>query len=340
MNTMPLVQIHGIDDVRIDDVAIPDVGKTDVLVRVSACGICGSDLGYIAQGGILTPPGVPMPLGHEFSGAIESVGAAVHNLHPGQRVTVNPMAAGSAIGNGGLEGALAPLVLVRDVVGCADAVLLLPDEITDDQGALIEPLSVAMHGVNQSGLQPGQKVLVMGAGPIGLCAVIVLKYFGIDDIVVVDQSDTRLALAKQLGARAIVHASRDNLAEMLSDAHGTLDLMGMPMPATNAFIEATGVGAVLEQVIELSGPGASITVLGVHKAPITLDPLVLLIKELHITGSMAYPVEFPVVVEMLMSGKVDVSALITHRFDLADFMQALAVARDPQQAAKVLVTMG
>ena len=90
MSTMPLVQIHGVDDVRIDTVECPIVGPNDALVRVAACGICGSDLGYISTGG-LTAPGVPMPLGHEFSGTIESLGEKVRHLRVGQRVTVNPM---------------------------------------------------------------------------------------------------------------------------------------------------------------------------------------------------------------------------------------------------------
>jgi 2-desacetyl-2-hydroxyethyl bacteriochlorophyllide A dehydrogenase len=338
MSTMPLIQIHGVDDVRIDKVECPVAGPDDILLRVAACGICGSDLGYIAMGGI-TAPDVPMPLGHEFSGTVESVGENVKHLQTGQRVTVNPMVNNHSIGNGGSEGAFAPLLLVKDVVSYPDTALPLPDGLSFEQGALIEPLAVAMHGVNQSGVQAGQSVLILGAGPIGLCAVVVLKYFGIDDIVIADQSSSRLQLAQQLGARSICNVLEQDLADVLKRAHGEAELMGMPLPATDVYIEATGVGAVLEQAIELSRPGASVVVLGVHKAPIQLDPLVLIIKELHLTGSLAYPTEFPVVIEMLMSGKVDVTALISHRFALEDFMEALAVARDPQRAAKVMVTM-
>ena len=88
MSTMPLIQIHGVDDVRIDTVECPVAGPDDILLRVAACGICGSDLGYISMGGI-TAPDVPMPLGHEFSGTVESVGENVMHLQPGHRVTVN-----------------------------------------------------------------------------------------------------------------------------------------------------------------------------------------------------------------------------------------------------------
>lgn len=336
MTTMPLVQIHGVDDVRLDEVARPQPGPRDVLVKVVSCGICGSDLGYIAQGG-LTPPGVPMPLGHELAGNIEQVGAEVRGLKPGQRVTVNPMAGGQSIGNGGGEGGFAPLLLVKDVVANPDAILALPDALDYDQGALVEPLAVAMHGINRAAVEAGESVVVLGAGPIGLCAVVGLRDRGVDNIVVVDQSPRRLQIARSLGASTVCQAGEQDLEQCLRQAHGEADLMGMPMPATRVYIEATGVGAVLQQAIAVAGPGARIVVLGVHKAPIEMDPLQLLFKELKLIGSMAYPEEFPQVIDMLASGRVDVRPLVTHHFPLEHFMDALEAARDTQRAAKVMI---
>ena len=338
MKTMPLVQIHGVDDVRIDRVDVPEPGPNDALIKVAACGICGSDLGYIAQGG-LTAPGVPMPLGHELSGTVAALGENVSQLAVGQAVTVNPMANGHAIGNGGSEGAFAPWLQVKDVANFPEAILPLPDGMSFDQAALIEPLSVAMHGVHQSGIEPGQTALVMGAGPIGLCAVVVLKYYGVERIVVADRSARRLDVALQLGAEVVCNVSESNLENCLREAHGEAAVMGMPVAATDVYIEATGVGAVLEQAIGLAREGATIVVVGVHKAPIELHPLTLLIKELRLVGSMAYPSEFPQVIDMLQGGAVDIAPLISHRFELKDFHRALAVARDPELAAKVMITM-
>jgi 2-desacetyl-2-hydroxyethyl bacteriochlorophyllide A dehydrogenase len=338
MASMSLVQIHGVDDVRLDTVESPVAGPDDVLVRVAACGICGSDLGYIAQGG-LTPPGVPMPLGHELAGTVESVGSQVDHLQVGQRVAVNPMANGHSIGNGGGEGGFAPRLLVRDVNSSPDAVLPLPDSMSFDEGALVEPFAVAMHGVNQSGVQQGQSILVAGAGPIGLCVVAVLRYRGVENILVADPSSQRLDLAAQLGAKTLCNVADQSLEDCLRTAHGESDVMGMPVPATDVYIEATGVGAVLEQLMNISRVGAKVVVVGVHKKPIELHPVNLLIRELHLIGSMAYPTEFPDVIEMLSSGKVDVSPLISHHFELEDFMTALELARDPQRAAKVMITM-
>jgi threonine dehydrogenase-like Zn-dependent dehydrogenase len=331
---MPLVQVHDIGDVRVDEVACPDPGPGDVLVRVAACGICGSDLSYIAQGGL---GATPMPLGHELAGTIDKIGNQVRGLAPGQRVTVNPMANGHAIGNGGPEGGFAPLLLVKDVDASPAAVLPLPDAIGFEQGALIEPMSVAMHGVRQSGVMEGQSVLVFGAGPIGLCTVIVLRHLGVERIAIADRSDYRLKLAGELGAAVTINTGREDPATILHREHGEADVMGMPVPATDVYIEATGVGAVLEQAIAMACQGATIAVVGVHKAPIELHPIDLLTRELHLVGAMAYPEEFPLVIEMLQRGGIKLDGLISHRFSLTDFHAGLAVARQPERAAKVIV---
>lgn len=338
MPTMNQVRIHGVDDVRIDPVPVPQAGPDDVVVDVAACGICGSDLGYIAMGG-LTPPGQPMPLGHELAGIVAQRGANVAHLQPGQRVVVNPTINGTDIGNGGPEGGFAPQLLVTAVAQHPDAVLPLPDTLSFHQGALVEPLAVATHGINQGSARPGDKVLVFGAGPIGLCTVIALRYRGIDNIVVADQSSQRLALARQLGANVTCQVPRQDLMPLLQEQQGGGSHYGMPIAGTDLLIEATGVGAVLEQCISLARPGARVVVVGVHKAPIPINPLDLLMKELHLIGSMAYPSEFPEVIAMLASGRVDTSALISHQFELADFATALQTARDREAAAKVMINI-
>ncbi len=338
MQSMPLVQVHAVDDVRLDKVAIPSVSADDVLVKVACCGICGSDLGYIAMGG-LTAPGQPMPLGHELAGVVAELGDNVSHLQRGQRVVVNPVANGTDIGNGGPEGGFAPLLLVSNVAAHPQAVLPIPDNISFDEGALVEPLAVAMHAVNQSGIRAGQTAAILGAGPIGLCALVVLRYLGIDNIVVADRSPRRLSVAEQLGARPC-NIEQEDIGAVLQQQHGESVHYGMAVAATDVYIEATGVGKVLEQAISLARPGTTIVVVGVHKQPIQLNPLDLLMKELRLVGSMAYPAEFPSVIEMLASEQVDVSPLISHHFPLADFLEALAVASDPMAATKVMVNLG
>lgn len=336
--TMPLVQIHGVDEVRVDTVPQPTCGADDVIIRVANCGICGSDLGYIAMGGLLGP-GVPMPLGHELSGEVIECGAAVSeagNISLGQQVVVNPEANGNRIGNSGPEGGFAPLLLVRGVSKAPEAVLPIPAHFSAEQGALVEPLSVSMHAVHQGRAGPGDKVVIFGAGPIGLGAVMVLRYYGVSDVAVVDVNPERLAQAAALGAVAINSAEQD-VAEALIAAHGAAEFFGMPIPASSVYIEATGVGAVFEQIAQLAATAARIVVLGVHKAPVSLDLVSVLVKELEIIGSMAYPSEFPQVIEMLASGKVEAERLISHRFPLSEFHEALKTAQSEPSAMKVMV---
>jgi threonine dehydrogenase-like Zn-dependent dehydrogenase len=241
-----------------------------------------------------------------------------------------------SIGNGGSQGGFAPYLLVADAARHEDAVLKLPAGLGPEQAAMVEPLSVAMHGCNQGQAQPGDKVVIFGAGPIGLCALTCLRYLGVDDIVVVDLSDFRLERANELGATTF-NATGQDLAAFLIDRHGAADVIGMPVPATDLYLEATGAGPVFEQIPDLARTGARIVVLGVHKQPVQFDLVNLLLRELNIVGSMAYPNEFPQVIEMLCSGLVDTAALVSHRFPLSQFPVALAQARDAQNAVKVLV---
>lgn len=330
------VNIHAPGSFSLDEVAAPVPGERDVVVDVAACGICGSDLGYVAMGG-LTGPGVPMPLGHELAGTISAVGAAVTGVEVGQRVVVNPMGAGNQIGNGGPEGGFAPQLLVRNAAA-GDALLALPDALSFEQGALVEPLSVATHGINQADLKPDSRVVVLGAGPIGLAAVAVLKYRGLRDVAIVDLSEQRLERARALGADHTLAGGRP-LASLLGDIHGSVEFFGMPVPATDVYIEATGARPVVEDVLQSIRPGGTLVVLGLHKEPVSLDLVNLLAREITIKGSMAYPTEFPEAIDMLASGRVDLSPMISHRFSLDRFDEAFATASDPVRAAKVMVTM-
>ncbi|MEH6593439.1 MAG: zinc-binding dehydrogenase [Halioglobus sp.] len=335
MSDIPQVVIHGVNEVAIDEVTAPHAGPDDVIINVEQCGICGSDLGYIAMGGLLGP-GVPMRLGHELSGTVVAAGINVHHVAPGDRVVMNPEGNGNRIGNSGSEGGFTPLLLVRGAAKDEQSVVRLPDSLSFEQGAMVEPLSVSMHGVHQGKVTDQDRIVIFGAGPIGLGVVLVAQYYGVQDIVVVDLSEHRLAVARALGATTFKADSGD-LSAFLIDQYGSSEVMGMPMPAVDVYFEATGVGGVFQQIVGMAQTGARVVVVGVHKAPVELDLVNLLIRELHISGSMAYPTEFPQVIAMLMSGQVDPSPLISHRFPLSEFPSALATAQDQGQAIKVLV---
>ena len=158
---MKRVELHGPEDVRLVEIAEPAPGPRDAVVRVEACGICGSDLGYIKIGGLAGPSGEPMPLGHELAGVVESVGAEVTGVAAGTRVAVNPLGGGVSIGNGGTEGGFAPRLLVRNAAD-GKSLFEIPDSMPFEVGALAEPLGVGMNAVDKTGARPGEKVVALG----------------------------------------------------------------------------------------------------------------------------------------------------------------------------------
>jgi len=333
---MKRAQIHGPGDVRLDEVATPEPGPRDVVVRVEACGICGSDLGYVKLGGLAGPTQEPMPLGHELAGVIETLGAEVEGPAPGTRVVVHPTAGGNMIGNGGKEGAFAPHLLVR---GAADGGRLfeIPAGLPADVAALAEPLGVGMNAVDQSEAAAGEKVVVFGAGPIGLAATAVLADRGVDDVIVVDLSETRLDLAAKLGARETLQPERDDVWKRIRELHGTSPVMGAPMAGSDAYIECSGAARVIGEILGNAKAKARLSVVALHRQEVPVSFLLVMIKELTIRGAMEYPERFEAMLELLE--RRDLSAMISHRFPLERFDEAFATAQDPQAGGKVIVEM-
>lgn len=331
---MQQVNIHAPGRVELDEVPEPVPGPRDAVVRVSACGICGSDLGYIKLGGLAGPTDRPMPIGHEFSGIVEAVGSDVANISVGSRVVVNPMSNDNQIGNGSGEGAFAPLVLVPNAAD-GSSVFEIPDDLPMEIAALTEPLSVGLQGVDRARPVAGEKAVVFGAGPIGLCAVASLRFRGVEDIIAVDLSSRRLDIARKLGARATLNPSQDDVWKGIRDLHGTSPLFGAPMAGSDIYIEASGAGVVIEEVLANAKTDARLSVVGLHRTPISVNFLLVMMKSMSIVGSMAYPDDWSEAIEILT--RADLSPMITHQFSLDDFHKALAVAQSADVGAKVMI---
>jgi (R,R)-butanediol dehydrogenase/meso-butanediol dehydrogenase/diacetyl reductase len=328
--------VHGPGDLRLGNVQPPHAGPRDVVIRVATAGICGSDLGYTAVGGLAGPTDQPMPLGHELSGTIVEFGEEVQGFASGDRVVLNPLF--NMIGNGGPEGGFAELLLVRDVVSQPASLLRLPEHISFDVGALVEPLSVSLHAINRGEIKPGEKVAIYGAGPIGLGTIVALRRRGVDDIVVFDLSSFRRGRALKLGARAAIDPREQSPFEALGHLHGSTVLWGIaPAVCTDIFIEASGAPDLICEIIGYARFGARLVVVSVQKKPVEINFQILLGKEMSITTAMGYPAEFPDVLAMLSSGDIDVEPMVSHRFKGTDFMAAFATASRPDAAAKVLV---
>ena len=334
---MRLVNLHGPDDVRIDDVPDPSSGPRDAVIRVASCGICGTDLRYVRLGGLAGPMDRPMPLGHELSGVVETVGEEVAGLRPGTRVVLNPTACGNMIGNGGAEGGFATKLLVRDAAAGA-SLFSIPDELPADVAALTEPLGVGMNAVDRCEAAPREKVVVFGAGPIGLAAVATLHDRGVEDVIAVDLSPRRLEIAAALGARATVDASQEEPWQRIRALHGEESLLGAPMAASDAYIEASGAAPVIPEILQHARGGARLAVVALHNEPVPVNFLLVMMKQLTIRGAMEYPEDYTQAIDLL--SRRDLSPMISHRFPLERFHEALAIARDPRAGGKVLIEVG
>ena len=323
--------------VSLDPVPLPACGPRDVIVDVHACGLGGSDLSYIRMGGLAGPNGEPMPLGHEFAGVVREVGAEVSGVAVGQRVVVHPGDDDlGRIGNGAPEGGLADAVVVREAAR-GDRLYPVPDGMPLEVAALAEPVAVGMHAVEQADAARGDRVAVFGCGPIGLAAIAALADRGLTDIVGIDLSATRRALAGTLGASATIDPAQQSPWRELARIHGEVPLTYGTAPATEVFIEASGSDRVLTGIIDRARRGARVSVVALHYAPVPVNFINVLMKELTIRGSMEYPERFADAIELL--ARRDLSALITDRFALADVGSAAEFLEASRECGKVMVQM-
>jgi 2-desacetyl-2-hydroxyethyl bacteriochlorophyllide A dehydrogenase len=335
---MRVLNIHGVGDVRLDPREPPKAGDNDVVVRVKACGICGSDLSYIKWGGIMRKEGGVTPIGHEAAGEVAAVGAAVKDVQVGQRVIINPMQTSTFIGSGGPEGAFTEEVLVGDPQP-GETLLPIPEGVSYEVAALTEPLAVALHGVNRAEVKPGDKVVVFGCGPIGLGMVLWLVDRGVTDVVALDLSDERLARAKALGARAVINPSKENVRQRLEELHGKGRVLNREAVGTDAFIDAAGAPNILGDVINMAKFQARLVITAAYMKPVEVNLGAMLTTEMTITTAVGYPTEMNEVVASLARLKDKCASLISHRYKLDDVIEALGVAGTPQ-SAKVMIEIG
>jgi 2-desacetyl-2-hydroxyethyl bacteriochlorophyllide A dehydrogenase len=317
----------------------PTIGPTDVLVKIRACGICGSDALYIALGG-LPPRQGQMPLGHEPAGQVVEVGRDVTGVSVGDHVVINPMAAPSGIiGNGGATGALADYLLIENAVR-GKSLEIVPDHIPFEVAALNEPMAVARHGVNQVAPKPSDKVVVFGAGPIGLGATIGFKAVGVQHVIVVDLISSRLEKALEVGADAVINSADEDVARRLIELHGAGESMFPGKAATDVYLDAAGAPAVINTALTAAKPGARVVVVAVHKEPIPVDFLNVMSNEISIVGSMGYPEEIFEVTKDIIDNWEKYAVIVSHTVPFDDVAEALRLATTPGAADKVVVTFG
>ncbi len=332
---MKLLTIHDVNDVRLDPYERPEAGPEDVVVKMKACGICGSDLSYIKFGGIPTP-GTRTALGHEGAGEVLEVGSAVKDIQVGERVIVNPMQTPSNIGSGGPEGAFTEELLVREA-RLGASILPIPEGISYEVAAMAEPLAVAMHGVNRAEVKQGDKVVVFGCGPIGLGMVLWLVDRGID-VVALDLAAERRERALALGAQAAFDPTQVDLRAELVKLHGEAPSYGRVGVGTDAFIDAAGAPNILADVVGMAKFHSRLVITAAYMKPIEFPVGRMLTSEMTITTAMGYPTEMPDVIAAMPRLKDKIEGMISHRLPLDRVMEGLKIAATPE-SCKVMINI-
>lgn len=328
-----LLTIHAVDDVRLDDYHRPEPGPKDVVIKMKACGICGSDLSYIKVGGMSQNADGTTALGHEGAGEVMFVGSEVRDIALGQPVIVNPMNTPSYIGSGGPEGAFTEELLVREA-RLGDSILPIPGGMPYDIAAMCEPLAVALHGVNRAEAKAGTKLVIYGCGPIGLGMVMWAVDRGCD-VIALDLAEERLERARALGARTINPAKEDSVAQIKA-MHGSEMYFGRERASTDAFIDAAGGPSILADVVSMAKHHARHVITAAYMKPIELPAGPMLTSEMTITTAVGYPTEFPDVVAAMPRLERQIRSIISHHLPFERIMEGLEIAATPQ-SAKVMI---
>lgn len=324
--------------IEIVDVEPPDPKPDEVLVHIEQVGICGSDVGL--YGGTHPSATFPTIQGHEFVGTVLEPGPRA-DLTAGQRVVVEPLLAcgtchacragrGNACAHLRVIGAEAPGAL-QEQLSVPAPLVHLADDLSPDIAVLTEPMSISLQGVHRGRIAAGERVLILGAGPIGQGCTVAANDLGAD-VMVTDLVAPRLELASALGASRTVHAPTEGLAEAVADWTGG--------EGVSAVIDATGVPAVVRTAFDLVAHAGRIVLIGISTADLVVPLSLYTRKELDILGSRNNAGLFPSAVDLVRRHADAVGALVTHRLPLREVQVALDLVRDhPEETQKVVVEM-
>ena len=328
--------LRGVGDVALVERPEPEPGPGQVVVRVASVGVCGSDTHYYEHGRIgRFVVESPLVLGHEAAGEVAAVGPGVTSPAVGQRVSVEPgvpdltceqcLAGRYNLCPGmrffatpPIDGAFAEYVVVHAAFAHP-----VPDAVSDDAAALLEPLSVGIWGCRKGRVTAGSRVLVTGAGPIGLVSVQAALAFGATEVVVSDVNPARLALARDLGATEVVDARTARLSDLPRPPEVLLECSGHP-------------AATADAIRALDRAGRAVLVgMGGDELPLPLS--VVQERELEVTGTFRYANTWPTAIALVAAGRIDLDRLVTGTYRLDQAEDALTAGRRDPQSVKVVV---
>ena len=328
---MKAVRFYAKEDVRVEDVAAPNaLGDSQVMVKPLTCGICGTDLHEFVGGPIVTPKTphkftgavLPQILGHEFSAEIVDIGRSVKRLRKGDRISIQPLVMplddyysrrglnhlSPSMGCVGLSwawGGMGDLAVINEYNAN-----LIPRDVTDEQGALVEPTAVALYGVDRAKVTGGSTVLVTGAGPIGALVVLVCNAVGASKIFVSEPNANRRRHIDTLGvAAAVLDPKAINVVDYIRE--NTEEGVGV-----DAAIECSGIEAALNTCVDAVRNHGTVVQTGLHVKKAMVDPALWTLKDITIEATWCYEVTmWPRVIRMISSGKLPVEKIITGRIE-------------------------
>lgn len=320
-------------EIVLETLPVPSLEADQVLVRVAAVGVCGSDVHYYEHGrigGFVVEH--PLVLGHELSGRIAAVGADVDPARIGQRVAVEPQRpcrkcrecrAGrynlcpdiEFYATPPIDGAFTEYVAIQD-----DFAYPIPDSISDEAAALIEPLSVGLWACQRAAVGPGSRVLIAGAGPIGVITAQAARAYGAAEIIITDISPERLAFALEHGATQALDPRTDVIEGLDVDA----------------FIDASGAAQAVRSGIKAVRPAGRVILVGLGADDVELPVSYIQNREIWLSGVFRYTNTWPLAIQLVAEGKVDLDVLVTGRFPLAGAEDALRAGKTPGQLKSIV----
>jgi len=340
-NTRPMAFVTHPGQVDIWERPLPPLGELEVLIKVKATALCGSDL-HIFKG---KHPAVslPIPVGHEIAGEVAEVGSRVTKVKPGDRVTVEPViVCGNChycrrgdyhlCANISFQYRQGQGGLTTDFVASEQWVHLLPENISYPAGALIEPLAVAVHAMRLANLHIDENVAIFGAGAIGLLILQVVKAIGTAEVFITDIRDARLDAAIGFGASGVFNSSKSDVVQEILEKTGGIGVQ-------HAF-EAVGLETTLMQSLRCLRKGGRAVVVGLFETENIRIPVNIFVqKEISLTGSQGYHWDFQRAIELIRQGKVDLEKMITHRFCLEQTQEAFNILQEPDEnVIKVVIS--
>lgn len=336
---------YGTGNVGVEEIAKPVPGPNDVIVQVLRGGICGSDIYAYRDNDRLTcviqkgENGADGTFGHELCGIVDTVGKNVTDIKVGDRVFVNPNTARRKGIADSLGGAFSEYMYVEDAKYDYN-MQKWSDGVSNDHAALLEPMCVATHGKNQAKITAKDNVLILGGGPIGLCALAACMNVGCTNIVVVDMLETRLDAVRKMGGKGFNTKTDGDMAEYLKKEFGIhTTFFEIPFPDIDAVIDCAGAAPLIDQVLHMAKDKMRIAIVAGYAKPYNIDMSFFSSMQVEMHGSRGFEQKDVIeAFENITNGKINLDPIITHHFKLNDIKKAFETANDPTSGAiKILI---